>query len=128
MPMGIRRIKSEQGQAIDELRPGDNGAKAVDTLYKYGRRFPGGKPPQRDYATQAIPRSQPKSPSWESERADYRAPSRVPPMAAPDESQPQFAVDKTADHVDVPVSDWTRGGDCSHPHFDHSPPRGKERR
>jgi hypothetical protein len=117
--MGIRGIKSETGMPIEDFKQGDNGAKAVDALYRYGRSFPNGKPTQRDYKTQAIPRQQPKAPSWESERADYQYPSRVPPMQAPDGSAAQFQVDKSADRVDVPLSDWTRGGDCSHPHFDH---------
>jgi hypothetical protein len=34
----------------------------------------------------------------------------------PAEDAVQFKVDKVADHVDVPVSDWTRSG--THPHFD----------
>jgi hypothetical protein len=36
--MGIRRIRDTEGQPIDDLRPGDDGAKAVDALYKFGRR------------------------------------------------------------------------------------------
>jgi hypothetical protein len=123
MPMGIRRIRTEQGQPIDDLRPGDDGAKAVDALYRYGRNYPNGKPTQKDYAAQRLPRPQPKSPSWDSEYADYRHPSNVPPMAAADESQPQFQVDKTADHVDVPTADWTRSG--THPHFDSGPSSGR---
>jgi hypothetical protein len=117
--MGIRKLRDVTGTPIEDFKPGDDVHRTVDALYKYGRRFPNGKPTQKDYSATGIPRLQPKSPSWDSERADYQHPSRVPPMAAPDESQPQFQVDKTADHVDVPVSDWTRGGDCSHPHFDH---------
>jgi hypothetical protein len=119
--MGIRKVRDVTGVPIEDFKQGDDGSKAVDALYKYGRSFPGGKPTQRDYATQAIRKPQPKSPSWDSEYADYRAPSRVPPMqaTAPDESQPQFQVDKTADHIDVPTSDWTRSG--THPHFDSGP-------
>jgi hypothetical protein len=115
--MGIRRIKDTEGQPIEDLREGDDGIKAVDRLYRYGRTYPGGKPTQRDYAPRrgAADRQAPQ-PGFDEYRATYRPARNSDVSPAPDESANQFVASKVADHVDVPVTAWTRSGD--HPHFD----------
>jgi hypothetical protein len=126
--MGIRRIRDTEGMPVEDFKQTDDAHRTVDALYKFGRRFPGGKPTQKDYSPRrGAADRQPPQPGWDEYRATYR-PARNSDVVAPSEQAVQFASDKVADHVDVPVSDWTRGGDCSHPHFDHSPARGKERR
>jgi hypothetical protein len=115
--MGIRRIRSESGQPIEDFKQGDDGVKAVDALYKFGRRFPDGKPTQKDYAPRrGAADRQPPQPGWDEYRATYHSARNSNVSPAPDESAVQFVSGKVADHVDVPVSDWTRSG--THPHFD----------
>jgi hypothetical protein len=122
LAMGIRRIKNEQGGPIDDLRPGDNVHRALRDLYEYGRQYPNSRP--HDYAgpEHAPPRRQPAPPSHEHHVADYR-PVKSSPVSSPaDQSQPQFAVEKSADLNDVGRV-WTRGmsGESPHPHFDAGP-------
>jgi hypothetical protein len=115
--MGIRKIKTDQGQPIEDFTQGGDGVKAVDALYKFGRRFPGGKPTQKDYAPrQGAADRQPPQPGWDEYRATYRPARNSNVSPAPDEQSPQFVSDKVADHNDVRGSDWTRSG--THPHFD----------
>jgi hypothetical protein len=116
--MGIRRIKTEQGQPIDDLREGDDGVKAVDRLYRYGRAYPAGKPSQKDYLSPDRSDSKPPQPGFDEYRATFRAARNSDVSPAPDESANQFVAGKVADHVDV-GKQWTRGyGESPHPHFD----------
>jgi hypothetical protein len=118
--MGIRKLHDVSGAPIEDFREGDDGVRAVDKLYKYGRSYPGGKPTQKDYAPQrGAADRQPPQPGWDDYRATYRPARNSKVSPAPDESAPQFRDDKCAGYNDVKASAWTRGGDCSHPHFDH---------
>jgi hypothetical protein len=69
----------------------------------------------------APPRRQPAPPSHQDHIADYRAVKNSRVSGAPDESQPQFAVEKSADLNDVGRV-WTRGmsGQSPHPAFDNN--------
>jgi hypothetical protein len=116
----VRRIRNTEGGAIETLRPGDNGPRAVDALYKFGRHFPGGKPSQKDYQSpERTSRPGPRQPTLNEHHASY-AQVKNSNGRAPDESAPQFACEKTADHNDA--SGWVRGqGEASpHPHFDNN--------
>jgi hypothetical protein len=116
--MGIRKIKTTEGQLIEDFKQGDDVHKALADLYEHKRVYPYGRP--HDYpSAKAVPYPRPSRPTRQDEFASYVPDRNSPVSPAPDESAVQFRNDKVADHVDVPVSDWTRGGDCSHPHFDH---------
>jgi hypothetical protein len=116
--MGIRRIRSESGMPIEDIKSGDDQVKAVKQLYEFGRKYPTGKKPHDYAAPERTPHHQSPQPDWSSERATYELGRNSPVTPAPDESQCQFADDKTADHVDA--SGWVRGmgGQSPHPHFD----------
>jgi hypothetical protein len=102
------------------LHPGDDVHKAVGDLYSHKRIYPHGRP--HDYAApERTPRHQAPQPDWSSERATYAIGKNSQVSPAPDESAPQFADDKTADHNDA--SGWVRGmgGQSPHPKFDSGP-------
>jgi hypothetical protein len=120
MPMGIRRIRDTEGMPISDVKQSDDPIAAVKKLYQYGRAYPDGKPTQKDYAPRGGPADRPPpQPGWDEYRATYRPARNSNVSPAPDESECQFPSDKVASHDDVRLSDWVRGGDCSHPHFDH---------
>ena len=98
--MVIRRIKTEQGQPIEDLKPGANPYRAVRELYEYGRKYPDGPP--HDWKTPAVtPKAEP---------------------IAKDQSQPQVREARTADHNDTREA-WCRGmsDQSPHPFFDSGP-------
>jgi hypothetical protein len=101
---------------IEKLKPGDDPTDAINRLYSYGRHHPHKAP--HDAPRERTPHPQAPQPDWSSERATYAIGRNSAVSPAPDESAPQFADDKTADHVDA--SGWVRGmgGQSPHPHFD----------
>jgi hypothetical protein len=38
--MGIRRVRSEQGQPIEDVKSGDDPVKAIKESYEFGRKYP----------------------------------------------------------------------------------------
>ena len=98
------------------IRHGDDVHQKVGDLYRVGRTYPGGKAPHDYESPERTTKPGAPQPSWDEQYARYGAArvSKVSP--APDESACQFPSEKIGDHVDVPVSDWTRSG--THPHFD----------
>lgn len=114
--MGIRRIKNEQGQPIEDLKPGADVHRAIGSLYEYGRSYPTGKRPHDYPSAKGIPHPKPATPSRNDYAGGYHSVRNSPVSPAPDESANQFRDAKVASHNDVPVQDWTRSGD--HPFFD----------
>jgi hypothetical protein len=96
--MGIRKIKTDQGMPIETLKPGTDPVAAINKLYSEGRRTYG-QPNPDDYKRAPTPASKP---------------------IAKDESQPQFAEERTANHDDTREG-WTRGYGSPHPRFDSGP-------
>jgi hypothetical protein len=114
--MGIRRLRTDQGQPIEKVGPGDDVYRAVDKLYRTGRTYPGKAP--HDYAKpQQTPEYKVPSPSRD-ERASY-APGKNSPMEpAPAEWAPQFRDDKCSNYNDTTEA-WCRGmAKEQHPFFD----------
>jgi hypothetical protein len=114
--MGIRKIKTDTGQPIEKVGPGDNVYRAVGKLYEYGRSYPNGRP--HDYKTpEKTPAFRAPTPRDDGS-GSYALGKNSPVSPAPDESQPQFRDDKVATHNDA--SGWVRGvgGQSPHPHFD----------
>jgi hypothetical protein len=96
LPMGdIRKVRTEQNQPIEDIRPGDNAWRTVGKLYREGRTYPNGPP------------------------HDYRQPAATPKSGsiAKDESQCQFRDDMVNGHNDVREG-WARGYGKPHPFFD----------
>jgi hypothetical protein len=96
--MGIRKVRDVGGTPIEDYKQGDNPYRTVKKLYEYGRVYPDGRP------------------------HDYKTPEKTPASKpiAKDESQPQFAEERTANHDDVREG-WTRGYGSPHPAFDRGP-------
>jgi hypothetical protein len=60
--MGIRRIRNEQGQPIEDVKAGDDPVQAIKKLYEYGRKHPSPSGRPHDYpAAKGIPFPQPSS-------------------------------------------------------------------
>ncbi len=128
-PLSGRNTRSDETPRLSHLdrlgqAPGSDPSKAIAELYARGRKVYGTNPDARtDARTPERPAPQP---DWSSEKATYAIGRNSPVSPAPDESQPQFADDKTADHVDVREG-WTRGYGSPHPFFDSTSARLKRR-
>jgi hypothetical protein len=113
--MGIRRIRTEQGMPIEDLKlkPGTDPTDAINQLYGYGRTYPHGKP--HDAPRETTPKY--KAPTPRDDGSGSYGSRKVSPVSpAPDESQCQFRDDKVATHDDA--SGWVRGYGKPHPAFD----------
>jgi hypothetical protein len=126
--MGIRRIRTEQGMPIDDLKlkPGSDPTDAINRLYAYGRTTYG--QPNPDQPRETTPKFKAPTPSRNDEHASYGLGRNSPVTPAPDESQPQFRDDKVGTHDDA--SGWVRGmgGQSPHPKFDSGPSGSRYRK
>jgi hypothetical protein len=121
LPTNARADEEPRRSSIEKLRPGSDPREAIGRLYREGRRYPYGKPPHEYETRERTPAFRSPQPGMEDERASY-ALGRNSPMKAPNESSPQFTVDKTGDRCDTREG-WQRGygSESPHPHFDSGP-------
>ena len=123
-PMAPRNARADETVRLSHLdrlsrTPGSDPSQAIADLYATGRTTYGQPNPdaRRDARTPEHPAPQP---DWSSERATYAIGRNSPVSPAPDESQPQFADDKSANLNDTREG-WTRGYGSPHPKFDSGP-------
>jgi hypothetical protein len=126
-PRDARADETPRLSHIERLRPGDDPTAAINRLYGVGRSYPHGKP--HDAPRQGKPGYTTPVPTRDEEYAHYGQATRDERLTF-DEQAPQTPADKHGASYDNDSGGWVRGRgpEAPHPHFDHSPPRGKERR